>query len=409
MRAALQTQVHLASTSGHGNRLATRGGAGHRNRGSVRLNYFAAAESTSPEMATFDASAGANKRALQDDADPGPHTKLSAKDRFVVHTLAGYKIEGLSVGGQETCIVLPQLKLIFDSGRCPQRCVYAETMCLSHTHMDHVGGCGFYIATRNLLQLNPPTILLPATRVTAFAKFIDALRELDGSDMPYIAAPMSPTQTFETDFQASDSSYRVTSNSADASTPEENTSTTNHSHKVSKTITIKAFQTTHPVPSQGYVVYSTREKLKQEFVGKTGQEIKALKAGGVEITDQVSIPEVAFTGDTTSDWIDRGTVGVDAGDGKYEIDTVASDALRAKLLICECTFVDDKCSVSDARRYGHTHLAELIDRQLCFQNEAILLIHFSARYKKEEIESALAEKLPEKLRNIVTPMVVGFG
>jgi ribonuclease Z len=67
-------------------------------------------------------------------------TEPTLKDRFVVHTLAGFKIEGISVGGQETCIILPQLKLAFDSGRCPQRLVYADTLCLSHTHMDHVGG-----------------------------------------------------------------------------------------------------------------------------------------------------------------------------------------------------------------------------------------------------------------------------
>ena len=32
-------------------------------------------------------------------------------------------------------MIIPQLKVAFDSGRCPQRCVYADTLCLSHTHM----------------------------------------------------------------------------------------------------------------------------------------------------------------------------------------------------------------------------------------------------------------------------------
>ena len=48
------------------------------------------------------------------------------------------------------------------------------------------------------------------------------------------------------------------------------------------------------------------------------------------MTDTVEVPEVAFTGDTTSDWITNASG-----------DPVAADALRAKLLICECTFVDD--------------------------------------------------------------------
>ena len=43
-----------------------------------------------------------------------------------------------------------------------------------------------------------------------------------------------------------------------------------------------------------------------------------------------------------------------------------------------------------------------------FQNEAILLIHFSARYKAALIRENLAGKLPEHLLKRVTPMLVGF-
>lgn len=34
---------------------------------------------------------------------------------------------------------------------------------------------------------------------------------------------------------------------------------------------------------QGYVVYSTKHKLKQEYVGLPSDEIKNLKASGVEV------------------------------------------------------------------------------------------------------------------------------
>jgi hypothetical protein len=121
--------------------------------------------------------------------------------------------------------------------------------------------------------------------------------------------------------------------------------------------------------------------------------------------------EVAFTGDTTADWIANAS-GC----------PVAADALRAKLLICECTFVDDKVTPEGAREYGHTHVDEIAaaaDKfenevglthtfkgtrfqplnlsaiscyQICFfkvnlcrYDEAILLIHFSARYKAADV------------------------
>lgn len=420
MRAARVAQAHPATSVPRvPPGVLTQGRQLSRGRSVIR-NSNAAPERSLDSMAEASdtVSAGTKRASPSDETLTTNTTKLSAKERYVVHTLCGYKIEGISVGGQETCIILPEIKLVFDSGRCPQRSVYADTMCLSHTHMDHVGGCGFYIATRSLLQLPPPTILLPASRAKAFEVFIDALRQLDGSDMPYNEKKMQPAQTAGSAFQASESSYR---SAGPSGTDGESTALTEY--RVSKTRIIRPFQTTHPVPSQGYVLYSTREKLKAEYIGKSGAEIKELKASGVNITDTVEVPEVAFTGDTTSDWIDRGSpdvsgVNVDLGGVNDElngneriIDNVAADALRAKLLICECTFVDDRCTVEDARKYGHTHLDELIAKAGAFRNEEILLIHFSARYKREEIENALQEKLQnQKLgKATVTPMVVGYA
>ena len=379
-----------------------------------------------PRASAAPSDAGFARMAEPDDAravSPGaPAAKLSAKERFVVHTLSGYKIEGVSVGGQETCIVLPQLKLAFDSGRCPQRCVYADTMCLSHTHMDHVGGAGFYIATRSLISLPPPTIIMPASRTTAFAAFVDAMKALDGSDMPHVAVGLEPANaqpaelnelngepgvepgTVSTGYR-SRTTPTTTTTRADTTSEDAVTNGAPTEHRVSKRLVVRAFRTTHPTPSQGYVAYGTKEKLKTDYIGLPPSEIKALKASGVAITDTVEVPEVAFTGDTTIDWVDRAT-GLD----ENTIDFVAADALRARLLICECTFVDDRCTPSDARAYGHTHIDDLVTRADAFKdNESILLIHFSARYKAEEVRDALAKRLPPALAKKVTPMLEGFG
>jgi ribonuclease Z len=184
---------------------------------------------------------------------------------------------------------------------------------------------------------------------------------------------------------------------------------------VSKRLVVRAFKTTHPTPSQGYVAYGTKEKLKTEYIGLPPSEIKALKASGVAITDTVEVPEVAFTGDTTIDWVDRATGAKIDEKGHLSkntepIDFVAADALRARLLICECTFVDERCTPSDARAYGHTHIDDVVTRADAFKdNESILLIHFSARYKAEEVRDALAKRLPPALAKKVTPMLEGFG
>eukprot|EP00270_Netrium_digitus_P018267 TRINITY_DN6918_c0_g1_i3.p1 TRINITY_DN6918_c0_g1~~TRINITY_DN6918_c0_g1_i3.p1 ORF type:complete len:193 (-),score=47.59 TRINITY_DN6918_c0_g1_i3:211-720(-) len=155
---------------------------------------------------------------------------------------------------------------------------------------------------------------------------------------------------------------------------------------------VKAFRTCHVIPSQGYLVYSRRHKLKPEFLGLPGKEIKKLKDSGVQVTDQLDVPEVAFTGDTTPQFI---------------LDPDNEDVLRARLLIMEVTFIDDSVTPEHAQTFGHTHLAEVIPLASHLKNEAILFIHFSARYSRQDILAAM-DKLPPTLKDRVTPLLERF-
>merc|ERR1712224_1109671 len=111
-----------------------------------------------------------------------------------------------------------------------------------------------YIASRNLLSLPPPTILVPQSKVEAISRFIDALKVLDDSNLPHELVPFAPS---------SDDFYPLK----------------NRNYK------IKAFETVHPIASQGYLILSTKQKLKDKYLTLKGNEIKALKMDGVEITD----------------------------------------------------------------------------------------------------------------------------
>ena len=291
-------------------------------------------------------------------------------NRFVVETLSGFNIEGLSIGGQETSIIFPQLKLCFDSGRCFQRCVYADTLLLTHTHMDHVGGLGMYIASRNLLSLPPPTILVPQSKAEAISRFIDALKVLDDSNLPHELVPFAPS---------SDDFYPLK----------------NRNYK------IKAFETVHPIASQGYLILSTKQKLKDKYLTLKGNEIKALKMDGVEITDTVDVPEIMFTGDTTMEFLHSSFP-----------QEVIQEGLKAKLVCLECTFVNDDVSPADAKRFGHTHVRDIAENAERFREcDSILLIHFSARYTREEIREGLRNQLAEShawLYAKITPMLAGY-
>ena len=59
-----------------------------------------------------------------------------------------------------------------------------------------------------------------------------------------------------------------------------------------------------------------------------------------------------------------------------------------RVLLIECSFLgpDDR---ERARQYDHIHLDDIAERASLFENEAIVLTHFSMRYRPEEILHAL--------------------
>ncbi|XP_020270216.1 nuclear ribonuclease Z isoform X2 [Asparagus officinalis] len=249
--------------------------------------------------------------------------------------IEGYPIEGLSIGGQETCVIFPTMKMAFDIGRCPQRAIAQDFLFISHAHMDHIGGLPMYVATRGLYSMKPPTIFVPISIKEIVEKLFEVHRAMDQSELKHNLVGLNVGEEFQ----------------------------------IRKDLKVKAFRTYHAIPSQGYVIYSVKQKLKQEYVGLSGNEIKNLRLSGVEITYTVTSPEIAFTGDTKSDFI---------------VDPDNTDALKARILVMESTFVDDAMSIQHARDFGHTHLFEIVNYGDLFQNRAILLIHFSARYRLDD-------------------------
>uniref|UniRef100_A0ACD5ZL47 Uncharacterized protein n=1 Tax=Avena sativa TaxID=4498 RepID=A0ACD5ZL47_AVESA len=286
---------------------------------------------------------------------PSPDVKQKSKSRLEIE---GYPVEGISIGGQETCVIFPTLSLAFDIGRCPQRAVSQDFLFISHAHLDHIGGLPMYVATRGLYRQRPPTIFVPRYLKELVERLFDVHRAMDQSELKHTLIPLDVGEEYE----------------------------------LRRDLKVKAFKTYHAIPSQGYVIYLVKQKLKQDYLGLPGSELKRLKLSGVEITNTVTTPEVAFTGDTMSDFI---------------LDPDNVDVLKARILVVESTFLDDSVSIEHAREYGHTHLFEIASHSDKLENKAILLIHFSARYTKEEIDAAIS-RLPPSFRSRVYALKEGF-
>lgn len=272
--------------------------------------------------------------------------------------LEGYSIEGISIGGQETCVIIPEFKCAFDIGRCPSRAIHQNFVFITHAHLDHIGGLPMYVASRGLYSLKPPTIFVPPCIKEDVEKLFDIHRTMGQVELNFDLVPLDLGETYE----------------------------------MRNNLVVRAFRTQHVIPSQGYVIYSVRKKLKKQYTHLKGKQIEKLKKSGVEITDTVLSPEVAFTGDTTSDFM---------------LDPRNADALRAKILITEATFLDEGVSIEHARQHGHTHIFEIMENAGWIRNKSVLLTHFSSRYHLEDIRQAVS-KLQSKVSAKVVPLTEGF-
>ncbi|KAL0440615.1 UNVERIFIED_CONTAM: tRNase Z TRZ1 [Sesamum radiatum] len=271
--------------------------------------------------------------------------------------IEGYSINGLSIAGHETCVILPGLNLAFDIGKCPQRAISQQFLFISHGHMDHIGGLPMYVATRGLYRMAPPTVFVPKVIKGNVEKIFEAHRAMDQSELNHTLIGLDVGEEF----------------------------------RLRKDLIVRAFKTYHVIPSQ--VVVKARFCFISFWKAQLCLEDWLIGFGfNVGITDTYTSPEVAFTGDTMSDFI---------------IDPENVDVLKAKLLILESTYVEDTCTVEDARDYGHTHLSEIINYADKFENKAILLIHFSARYQLDVIENAVSA-LPPPLAGRVFALTNGF-
>ncbi|MCC7014008.1 MAG: hypothetical protein IT454_15735 [Planctomycetes bacterium] len=269
--------------------------------------------------------------------------------------LAGHAIGGLSVGGVETCIELPELKLAFDIGRCPDSAVLRSTVLFTHAHMDHMGGVAWHAATRELRGMPPPTYVVPRENEAAFRELFGVWRKLDCADTPHRLVPLGPGEEFVLPCKW----------------------------------LARPFRSPHRVPCQGYGLWSRRRKLKLEHMGKPARDLRDLgRELGDALYDIVEVPEIAFTGDTLIDVVEREEV-----------------VRKARLLVIEVTFVDERVSVEQCRSKGHVHLYEIAERAHLFENEALLFTHFSARYSAEQILAALDRTLPPRLRERVTALL----
>jgi len=264
-------------------------------------------------------------------------------------------IRGRSLGGIYTSIFVPELGVMFDAGVALRENVSARVICLSHGHADHVGALPAFLGMRGLFgHQKPITVYCPVNLVDPLENGLSAFQNMQTHPLKVQIEGMSAGDIVSL-------------------TPK---------------LKMKAFRTYHPVPSLGYSVFEEIKKLKSEFFGLAGPDIRNLKQEGRDIFDTVQRHYFAYATDTLPEVF------------KHE-----PWLLSVPELMVECTFLDDRKTLSDARRGGHIHLEELAPILENSRAKKIHLMHFSQLYQPSEVRVLLEQNLKPETFARVCPVL----
>lgn len=135
---------------------------------------------------------------------------------------------------------------------------------------------------------------------------------------------------------------------------------------------VRCFRTVHRVEAVAYCLFEQKRSLKAHMRGKSNEEIRDAAMRGEEVSDTVTAPLVAYSGDTTID-------------GVLQHDTL----LHVPILIVECTIWDDSLAPQLTAERGHIHLQHLNDHADRFNNKHIVLTHCSPRHNPAQLSDVL--------------------
>lgn len=268
-----------------------------------------------------------------------------------------HTIKGASASGVGTCLTVPKYKLVLDIGYCSPEAKRFQTVLITHAHVDHMAGTIQHAASRSLAGNKP-------------SRFICS---------PEVAPQLEALFTLWNEIQGGFHHEIVSLSSVDDAL------------RLGKNLLVRAVPTYHRVPSQGYIVYEVRKKLKAKYKGLPGQEIGALRRSGVEINNVIETPVLAYLGDTTPEALEH------------------PEIRKVGHLITECTFIDQNASPEYARKRGHTHLDELVPMLDGMAFDHLTLCHFSLRHNRTQIENAMARMLPSDVHDRTTLLLDGDG
>ena len=260
-----------------------------------------------------------------------------------------YRVQGLSIAGEASCVQVPELDVCFDMGDAPRALLSSKYVAISHGHMDHVGGLAYYCSQRNFQGMGVGSIVCDERIERAVKRMMAGFVELEQKETPFEVIPLKPEQE----------------------------------HEIKNNIFLRGFPVEHAGPTFAYTVIERRSKLKEEFVGFPQEKLREIKDRGEEITRILEVPLIAYLGDTLpGPWLLR------------------DDVRKAQIVISECTFVEPDHK-ERAKVGRHMHLDDIIEWAPLLECDKLVLTHLSRRSNigiaRKQLRAALKPETVDKI------------
>jgi ribonuclease Z len=210
----------------------------------------------------------------------------------------GLTIKGHSRGSEKTGFYIPELKVFLDAGL--RSSFLSEAILVTHCHSDHTASLPMLarrIYDDSSIHQNLK-VYVPREHESLFKSYVQALRDLNSGTVCDGTKGIQGVQ--EGDVICLRGGYFA-----------------------------KVYNLDHSVPCRGYGIVKTCSKLKREHIGKSKQELMALKKTGEEICELREIKVLAYITDSTPEI--------------YK----SNDILEYSCIMTECTFLyDDELSIA---------------------------------------------------------------